>query len=74
MDAVNDGSLAPVSAAPVAARRAKPADHHTVQTVLLTSIFILGVIGVVGAMVLGQSTIAFIVGLVASAIIVGTVC
>jgi hypothetical protein len=70
MDAVNDGSLAPVSAA----RRAKPADHHTIQTVLLTTIFILGIVGVVGAMVLGQSTIAFIIGLVASAIIVGTVC
>lgn len=74
MDAVNDGSLAPVSAAPVAARRVKPADHHTIQSVVLTTIFILGVIGVVGAMVLGQSTIAFIIGLVASAIIVGTVC
>jgi hypothetical protein len=74
MDAINDGSLAPVAAAPVAARRAKPADHHTIQAVLLPTIFFLGVIGVVGAMILGQSTIAFIIGLVASAIILGTVC
>lgn len=74
MDAVNDGSLAPASAPPAPARRAKPADHHTIQTVLLSTIFVLGVVGVVGALVLGQSTVAFIIGLLASAIIVGTIC
>lgn len=72
MDAVNDGSLAPV--APVAARRAKPANHHTVQSVLLSVVFVFGVIGVVGGLLLDQKTVAIIIGLVASAIITGTVC
>lgn len=72
MDAVNDGSLAPV--APVSARRAKPADHHTVQSVLLSVVFVVGLVGVVGGLVMDQKTIAIIIGLVASAIITGTVC
>jgi hypothetical protein len=70
MDAVNNGSLAPVSAA----RRAKPADHHAVQSVLLSVVFVLGLIGVVGGLVMDQKTVAIIIGLVAGAIITGTVC
>ncbi|WP_193044251.1 hypothetical protein [Mycolicibacterium baixiangningiae] len=72
MDAVNDGSLAPVQ--PAVTRRAKPADHHTIQSVLLTAVFILGVAGIVGALVLGQSTAAIIIALISGAIITGTVC
>lgn len=72
MDAVNDGSLAPVQ--PVAARRAKPADHKTIQSVLLTVVFLLGVAGVTGALILGAQTAAIIVALISSAIIMGTVC
>ncbi|BBY17683.1 hypothetical protein [Mycolicibacterium litorale] len=72
MDAVNDGSLAPVQ--PAAARRAKPADRHTVQSVLLTAVFIVGVVGIIGALVLGQSTAAIIIALLSGAIITGTVC
>ncbi|WP_197373198.1 hypothetical protein [Mycolicibacterium baixiangningiae] len=72
MDAVNDGSLAPVQ--PAVTRRTKPADHHTIQSVLLTAVFILGVVGIVGALVLGQSTAAIIIALISGAIITGTVC
>lgn len=72
MDAVNDGSLAPV--APVAARRAKPADHHTIQSVLLSVVFVVGLIGVAGGLMMDQRTVAIIIGLVAGAIITGTVC
>jgi purine-cytosine permease-like protein len=72
MDAVNDGSITPV--APVAARRAKPADHHVIQSVLLSVVFVLGLIGVVGGLVMDEKTVAIIIGLVAGAIITGTVC
>ncbi|KUI25617.1 hypothetical protein AU196_22710 [Mycobacterium sp. IS-1742] len=72
MDAVNDGSLTP--AQPAVTRRAKPADRHTVQSVLLTAVFILGLIGVIGALTLGQSTAAIIIALISSAVILGTVC
>jgi hypothetical protein len=72
MDAVNDGSVAPV--VPAAPRRAKPADHHTIQSVLLSVVFVLGLIGVVGGLVMDEKTVAIIVGLVAGAIITGTVC
>jgi hypothetical protein len=72
MDAVNNGSLAPVQ--PAVTRRAKPADHHTLQSVVLTAIFIFGIIGVVGALIQGQDTAAFLIGLFSSAVILGTVC
>lgn len=72
MDALNNGSLAPVT--PAVTRRPKQADHHTLQSVVLTAIFILGIVGVVGAMIQGQNTVAFLIGLFSSAIILGTVC
>ncbi|BCI51649.1 hypothetical protein NIIDNTM18_09270 [Mycolicibacterium litorale] len=72
MDAVDDGSLAPIH--PAVTRRAKPADRHTIQSVLLTAVFLIGVVGVIGALVLGQSTAAIIIALLSGAIITGTVC
>jgi hypothetical protein len=72
MDALNNGSLAPVTRPTT--RRAKPADHHTLQSVVLTAIFIFGIIGVAGALIQGQDTVAFLIGLFSSAIILGTVC
>ncbi|MGE2715233.1 hypothetical protein ACQI4L_14330 [Mycolicibacterium litorale] len=72
MDAVDDGSLAPIQ--PAVTRRAKPADRHTIQSVLLTAVFLIGVVGVIGALVLGQSTAAIIIALLSGAIITGTVC
>lgn len=72
MAAFKDGSLAPVS--PAVARRPKASDHHTLQSVVLTAIFVFGIIGVVGALIQGQNTAAFLIGLFSSAIILGTVC
>jgi hypothetical protein len=70
MDALNDGSLNPVAAT----RRAKPADRHALQSIVLTAIFVFGIVGVVGALMQGQNTVAFLIGLFSSAIILGTVC
>lgn len=72
MDALNDGSLAPVQRA--GTRRGKPADRHTLQSIVLTAIFIFGIVGVVGALMQGENTVAFLIGLFSSAIILGTVC
>jgi hypothetical protein len=80
MDAVNDGSLAPVQ--PAVTRRAKPADRHALQSIVLTAVetpisalyFIFGIVGVVGALMQGQDTVAFLIGLFSSAIILGAVC
>jgi hypothetical protein len=72
MDALNNGSLNPVQ--PAVTRRAKPADRHTLQSIVLTAIFVFGVVGVVGALMQGQNTAAFLIGLFSSAVILGTVC
>uniref|UniRef100_A0A5Q5BFN9 Uncharacterized protein n=2 Tax=unclassified Mycobacterium TaxID=2642494 RepID=A0A5Q5BFN9_MYCSS len=72
MDALNDGSLVPVQRA--GTRRAKPADRRTLQSIVLTAIFIFGIVGVVGALMQGENTVAFLIGLFSSAIILGTVC
>ncbi|KUI39221.1 hypothetical protein [Mycobacterium sp. GA-2829] len=72
MAALNDGSLAPAS--PAAARRPKASDHHTLQSIVLTAIFVFGIVGVVATLMQGQNTAAFLIGLFSSAIILGTVC
>lgn len=72
MDALNDGSLHPVRRA--GTPRAKPADRHTLQAIVLTAIFVFGIVGVVGALMQGEGNVAFLIGLLSSAIILGTVC
>lgn len=72
MDTLNDGSLVP--ARPAATRRAKQSHHHALQSAVLTAIFVMGIVGVVGALMQGQNTVAFLIGLFSSAVILGTVC
>jgi hypothetical protein len=69
MDALDNGSLRPVR--PAATRRAKRTDHHTVQSIVLAVLFVGGIVGVAGALIQGQNTAAFLIGLFVSAVILG---
>ncbi|WP_102141910.1 hypothetical protein [Mycobacterium hubeiense] len=52
------------------------ATAHTssLQSILLVLIAISGIVGVVAFILMGQPTVAFIIGLISAAIIAGTVC